>query len=49
VVGPDLVTVPLTEVLGERAAQLGDGDAFTVAPHRQGTDGFYARVLRRVE
>jgi len=48
VVGPDLVTVPLTEVLGERARSLGDGTALTVTPHRHGTDGFYAHVLRRV-
>ena len=49
VVGPGLMTVPLTEILGDRALRLGDGDTFTVAPHRQGTDGFYARVLRRVD
>jgi 16S rRNA (cytosine967-C5)-methyltransferase len=48
VVGPDLVAVPLTEVLGERAHTLGDGTALTVTPHRHGTDGFYARVMRRV-
>jgi 16S rRNA (cytosine967-C5)-methyltransferase len=48
VVGPELVTVPITEVLGERARELGGGDAFTVAPHRHGSDGFYARVLRRI-
>jgi 16S rRNA (cytosine967-C5)-methyltransferase len=47
VVGPDLAPVPLTEILGDRARGLGDGDCFTVAPHRHGTDGFYARVLRR--
>jgi 16S rRNA (cytosine967-C5)-methyltransferase len=46
VVGPELVAVPLTAILGDRAAQLGDGEAFTVAPHRHGTDGFYARVLQ---
>jgi 16S rRNA (cytosine967-C5)-methyltransferase len=48
VVGPELATVPLTEILGERARELGDGEAFTVTPHRHGTDGFYARVMRRV-
>jgi 16S rRNA (cytosine967-C5)-methyltransferase len=48
VVGPDLVAVPVRELLGDRARELGDGDSFTVAPHRQGTDGFYARVLQRV-
>jgi 16S rRNA (cytosine967-C5)-methyltransferase len=49
VVGPGLVTVPLTEILGDRARELGDGHAFTVAPHRHGTDGFYARMMRRVD
>ncbi|HEX7842147.1 MAG TPA: hypothetical protein VF469_31965, partial [Kofleriaceae bacterium] len=49
VVRPGLIPVPLTEILGDRARGLGDGDAFTVAPHRHGTDGFYARVLRRVD
>jgi 16S rRNA (cytosine967-C5)-methyltransferase len=48
VVGPDLVAVPIRELLGDRARELGDGDEFTVAPHRQGSDGFYARVLQRV-
>jgi 16S rRNA (cytosine967-C5)-methyltransferase len=47
VVGPTLVPVPLTEVLGPRAAALG-GDALTITPHRHGTDGFFAQVLRRV-
>jgi 16S rRNA (cytosine967-C5)-methyltransferase len=48
VVGPELATVPIREILGDRARELGDGEAFTVAPHRHGTDGFYARVMRRV-
>jgi len=48
VVGPELVAVPLTEILGERARALGDGAALTLTPHRHGTDGFYARVMRRV-
>lgn len=43
----DLAAVPLAEVLGERAPRLGDGASFTVTPHVHGTDGFYARVLRR--
>lgn len=48
VTGPGLVKVPLTEVLGDRASALCDArDALTVAPHRQGTDGFFAQVLRR--
>jgi 16S rRNA C967 or C1407 C5-methylase (RsmB/RsmF family) len=42
------VPVPLTDVLGERAQALGDGMAFTVTPHRHGTDGFFAQVLRRL-
>ena len=49
VVRPELATVPLTEILGDRARELGDGDAFTVTPHHHGTDGFYARVMRRVD
>jgi 16S rRNA (cytosine967-C5)-methyltransferase len=49
VVGPDLATVPLSEILGDRARSLGDGDVFAVTPHRHGTDGFFARVLRRRE
>jgi 16S rRNA (cytosine967-C5)-methyltransferase len=48
VVGPALVAVPLTEILGERAHGLGDGTALTVTPHRHGTDGFFAQVMRRV-
>ena len=45
---PDLASVPLSAVLGEaRARELGDGDAFTVAPDRHGTDGFFAHVLTR--
>ncbi len=48
VVGPDLVVVPLTEILGERAHAVGDGAALTLTPHRHGTDGFYARVMRRI-
>jgi 16S rRNA C967 or C1407 C5-methylase (RsmB/RsmF family) len=49
VVRPDLATVPLTEILGDRARELGDGHAFTVTPHHHGTDGFYAQVMRRVD
>jgi 16S rRNA (cytosine967-C5)-methyltransferase len=44
---PELAGVPLADVLGERAAELGDGTTFTVAPDTHGTDGFYARVMRR--
>jgi 16S rRNA (cytosine967-C5)-methyltransferase len=46
-VGPGLATQPLSEILGDRARSLGDGEVFTVTPHRHGTDGFFARVLRR--
>ena len=49
VVGPGLATVPVSEILGDRARELGDGHAFTVTPHHHGTDGFYARVMRRVD
>jgi 16S rRNA (cytosine967-C5)-methyltransferase len=49
VVRPGLAVVPLSEILGERSRTVGDGDVFTVTPHRQGTDGFFARVLRRLE
>lgn len=44
---PELARVPLDRVLGARAATLGDGTAFTVAPHTHGTDGFFAAVLQR--
>lgn len=41
--------VALSEVIGpDRAQALGRDGAFTVAPHRHGTDGFYARVLKRI-
>jgi len=49
VVGPNLATQPLSEILGDRARSLGDGEVFTVTPHRHGTDGFFARVLRRLQ
>ncbi len=40
--------VPLKEVLGKaRAETLGDGDTLRLYPHRQGTDGFFAAILRR--
>ncbi|HLL24604.1 MAG TPA: RsmB/NOP family class I SAM-dependent RNA methyltransferase, partial [Kofleriaceae bacterium] len=45
---PELVDVPLAEIVGERARTLGvDELSFTVAPDTHGTDGFFARVLRR--
>lgn len=40
--------VPLAEILGDARAQaLGRNASLTVTPHRHGTDGFFARVLRR--
>jgi 16S rRNA (cytosine967-C5)-methyltransferase len=47
VAGTDLVPIPMSEILGARAHTLGDGLAFTVTPHRHGTDGFFAAALRR--
>lgn len=44
-----VVPLPLDEVIGtERAGALARGGAFTVTPHVHGTDGFYARVMKRV-
>jgi 16S rRNA (cytosine967-C5)-methyltransferase len=44
----ELENVPLGNVLGERAPALGvDELSFTVAPDSHGTDGFFARVMRR--
>ena len=44
-----VVPLDLADVLGdERARALGRGGAFTVTPHGHGTDGFYARVLKRI-
>jgi 16S rRNA (cytosine967-C5)-methyltransferase len=41
-----VTAVPLGELIGPaRAAQLGDGSALLVTPHRHGTDGFFAQVL----
>ena len=40
--------VALAEILGDaRAEALGRNGSLTVTPHRHGTDGFFARVLRR--
>lgn len=47
VASPELVPIPLSEILGNRAHSLGDGTAFTVTPHRHGTDGFFAQALQR--
>jgi 16S rRNA (cytosine967-C5)-methyltransferase len=47
---PDLELVPVKEIWGaERARALGDGDGsfLEVTPHRHGTDGFFAAILRR--
>lgn len=39
----------LADVLGaQRAGALGRHGALTVTPHRHGTDGFYARVMKRI-
>jgi 16S rRNA (cytosine967-C5)-methyltransferase len=44
---PDFVLMPLKEIWGkERASRLGDGTYLKVYPHRHGTDGFFAAVLR---
>jgi 16S rRNA (cytosine967-C5)-methyltransferase len=46
---PGVELIPLAEVLGPaRAEALARKDAFTVTPHRHGTDGFYARVMKRL-
>ncbi|HTL34541.1 MAG TPA: RsmB/NOP family class I SAM-dependent RNA methyltransferase [Kofleriaceae bacterium] len=37
----------LRSVLAERAEALSREAAFTVTPHRHGTDGFYARIMTR--
>src|SRR6185312_7879530 len=43
----ELSAVPLAEVLdGTRAEVFARNGAFTAAPHRHGTDGFFAAVLR---
>lgn len=39
--------LPLESVLGDRAAAFSRDGAFTVTPHRHGTDGFYARVMSK--
>lgn len=40
--------VDLASVIGaDRARALGRAGAFTVTPHRHGTDGFFARVMTR--
>ena len=44
---PDFVLMPLKEIWGkERASRLGDGTYLKVFPHRHGSDGFFAAVLR---
>jgi 16S rRNA (cytosine967-C5)-methyltransferase len=45
---PDFTPVPAKEILGSvRAAAIGDGHVLRLLPHRHGTDGFFAAVLRR--
>jgi 16S rRNA (cytosine967-C5)-methyltransferase len=48
VAGPELQSIPLTAIFGERARAFGDGTAFSVAPHRHGSDGFFAQIMQRV-
>lgn len=44
---PELERVPAKEILGKELAQgIGDGEVLRLLPHRHGTDGFYAAVLR---
>jgi len=46
---PEFVQVPIKEFLGTpRAEALGDGVCLRLFPHRHGTDGFFAAVLRRL-
>ena len=45
---PDFTPVPAKEILGSGpAAAIGDGRVLRLLPHRHGTDGFFAAVLRR--
>jgi 16S rRNA (cytosine967-C5)-methyltransferase len=45
---PDFVLMPLKDIWGKaRAGRVGDGSFLKVFPHRHGTDGFFAAVLRR--
>jgi 16S rRNA (cytosine967-C5)-methyltransferase len=45
---PELEQVPVKEILGRaRAESIGDGKVLRLFPQAQGTDAFYAAVLRR--
>jgi 16S rRNA (cytosine967-C5)-methyltransferase len=45
---PDFSVMTAKEILGAaRAAEIGDGTFLRCYPHRHGTDGFFAAVLRR--
>lgn len=44
---PDFVLVPAERALGARAHELGDGRVVQVAPHRHGTDAFFAAAMER--
>lgn len=45
---PEFQVMPAKEILGKaRALAIGDGECLRLSPHRQGTDGFFAVVLRR--
>lgn len=41
--------VPTSSVFGGRADALGGGAVLQIAPHSQGTDGFFGAVLERVD
>ena len=44
----DFQIMPAKEILGkERALEIGDGERLRLLPNRQGTDGFFAVVLRK--
>jgi 16S rRNA (cytosine967-C5)-methyltransferase len=46
---PEFQLVPVKEIWGAaRAATIGDGQVLRTWPHRQGTDGFFAAVMRRI-
>lgn len=44
---PEFELLPAASIWGEERAALLGGPVLRVGPHRQGTDGFYAAVLRR--
>jgi hypothetical protein len=47
---PEFQLMPAKEILGKaRALEIGDGDRLRLLPHRHGTDGFFAVVLRKTK